>query len=181
MERESIIKKIDFLPCVPNVVVKKKTGGIRVCVGLVHGNKAIIPSSYPLPTFDELSCKLHGSKVFTKLDMRWSYLQCPLAKESRYLTAFNTVNRVYQFKRMAVGLASAPAAFQKIVTEILHGILGCFNLLGDVIVYGNTIQEHDERPQTVLTHFVEHIMLLQVAKCDLGKSETEFNGHVISD
>ena len=82
---------------------------------------------------------------------------------------------------IATGLTSASAAFQTIVTEILHGIPGCLNLLDDVIVYGNIIQEHDERLHAALTRFVEHDVLLQVAKCDLCKSEIEFNGHVISD
>ena len=61
-----LITSIDSSPCVSNiVVVKKKTGGcIRVCVGVVNINKAIIPSSYPLPTFDELSCKLYVLNSF---------------------------------------------------------------------------------------------------------------------
>ena len=75
----------------------------------------------------------------------------------------------------------ASAAFQNIVTEILHGISRCFNLLDNTIVYGNIIQEHDERLHAVLTPFIEHGVLLQVAKCYLGKSEMEFNGHVMSD
>ena len=32
----------------------------------------------------------------------------------------------------------------------------------------------------MLTHFVEHGVLLQVVKCDLGNSVIEFNRHVIS-
>ena len=96
--------------------------------------------------------------------MRWSFLQCPLAKESRNLTAFVTANGFDQFKRIAAGLFSALTAFKKIATEILLGITGCFNLLDDVIVYSNTIQEHDETLHAVLTRFVEHGVLLQVAK-----------------
>ena len=99
IERKGIIEKIYSLTCVSNsIVVKKKIRGIRVSVGLVNVNKAITLSSYPLPTFDELSRKLYGSKFCTKLDSCWPYVQCLLGKESCYLTAFVTANGVYQFK-----------------------------------------------------------------------------------
>ena len=65
-------------------------------------------------------------------------------------------------------MASVSVAFQKIVTEILLEIPGCFNLLNDIIVYGNTIQEHDEKLYAVSTRFFEHGVLFHVAKCDLG-------------
>ena len=97
-------------------------------------NKAIIPSSYLLPTFEELSAKLHSSKYFSKVDMRWGFLQVPLAKEFLYLTAFITADAVYQYKRVCFGMTSALVAFKKIVAEILHGTPGCFNLLDNAIV-----------------------------------------------
>ena len=53
-------------------------------------------------------------------------------------------------------------------------------LLDDVIVYGSTIAEHDERLHAVLERFVKHGVLLKPVKCFLGQTEIEFNGHMIS-
>ena len=46
-----IIEPVDASPWISNsVVVKKKTGALRVCVDLRAVNKAVIPDRYPLPT-----------------------------------------------------------------------------------------------------------------------------------
>ena len=89
MEIEKTIEKSDASPWVSNLVIaKKKDDNIRLRVGLGTVNKAIITSSYPLPTFKEIVAKLHGSKYFCKLNMRRDYLQVPLNEESHYITAF---------------------------------------------------------------------------------------------
>ena len=47
--KEGIIKKIDASLWVsPIVVIKKKLGGIRICVDLREPNKAVVTDSYPL-------------------------------------------------------------------------------------------------------------------------------------
>jgi len=51
-----IIKQVNALPCICNmVVVRKKSGGLRICMDLRAVNKAIIPNKNPLPTTEELT------------------------------------------------------------------------------------------------------------------------------
>ena len=57
-----LIEKVDASPWVSNLVlVRKKDNKLRICIDLTCVNKAIIPASYPLPTFDELTGQLAGS------------------------------------------------------------------------------------------------------------------------
>ena len=84
MEASGVIERIDASPWMWNVVaVKKKDGSLRLCVNLTGVNKALILNRYPLPTIDELTAKLAGSTVFSKIDLLWGYLQLPLATECR--------------------------------------------------------------------------------------------------
>ena len=128
MEAEGIIERTDASPCISNIVVaQKKTGGVRVCIDIRNANKNIIPGSQPLPTFDELSSDLTGSCIFSKLDLKWGYLQLKLAEESRYMTTFTSDFGVFRFCRLSFGLSSGPAAYQKVIAAILEGINGVFN------------------------------------------------------
>lgn len=64
------VNQLMLPPWISNlVIVRKKSGGIRVCVDLRSVNKAVIPDKYPLPTAEELTTHFYGSTVFTKLDL----------------------------------------------------------------------------------------------------------------
>jgi len=76
-----IIERIESSTWMSNLVVaRKKDGNIRLCVNLKKVNKAVIPTRYPLPTMDELVSTPAGAKVFSKIDLKWGYLQVPLAE-----------------------------------------------------------------------------------------------------
>ncbi|XP_003731307.2 uncharacterized protein K02A2.6-like [Strongylocentrotus purpuratus] len=183
LESDGIIERIDSSPWVSNLVIaRRKNGDLRLCVDLRAVNKAIIPDKYPLPTMNELSASFHGAKVFSKLDMRRSYLQVPLAEQSRHLTAFNTHIGMFQYRRMTYGLNSAPSAFQKIVSSVLAGIEGTLNLLDDVVVFGEDKAQHDQRLAEVMTRLAKHNLTLNEAKCTFAASDIDFLGyHVTAD
>ena len=91
MVRGGVLKQIDAADRVSNMVVAHKSNGnIRICVDLTNVNKAIIPGRYPLPTIDELAEFFAGSRIFSKIDLRWGYLQVKLHESSRHLTSMIT-------------------------------------------------------------------------------------------
>eukprot|EP00795_Rhopilema_esculentum_P011154 gene11154-biopygen13507 len=67
----------------PIVAVPKKDGSVRICVDMRMANQAIDRVRYPIPTVNDISLELNGSKYFTKLDLSQAYHQLPLAEESR--------------------------------------------------------------------------------------------------
>jgi hypothetical protein len=181
MEASGVIERVDASPWTSNVVAaKKKDGSLRLCVNLTAVNKALILDRYPLPTMDELTAKLTGSTVFSKVDLLWGYLQLPLAKESRYLTAFLTHEGVWQFKSLPFGLATGPSAFHKVIRKVLEGLDGCVSILDDILVYGRSMAEHDERLRRVLDRLVKYNATVNRDKCVIGVPEVEFNGHRVS-
>ena len=72
----------------PVVVVPKPGGDIRLCIDMRRADEATRRARHPLPTVDEITHSMNGSKMFNKLDLKWGYHQLELIPESRGITTF---------------------------------------------------------------------------------------------
>ena len=181
LETDGIIEKINASPWTSNmVVVKKPDGGVRICIDLSQANQAVVADRYPLPTIEELTKDFAGATYFSKLDLKWGYLQVLLHPDARYLTGMITPLGLFRWTRMPFGLSSAPSAFQKIIAAIIKGCMGSRNLLDDIAVWGRTKAEHDERLAAVLKRLDKYNVRLNAAKCLCGVTEMDYIGHHFS-
>ena len=98
-------------------------------------------------------------------------------------TAFSTRRGQWEFNRMPFGLCGAPATFQRIMNVILRDQVWrkCVIYLDDVLIFGKTIKEHNERLEEVLKQFRVSGMKLSPHKCNFLKSEVRYLGHIISN
>ncbi|KAI4894806.1 hypothetical protein NFI96_001731 [Prochilodus magdalenae] len=179
--KEGIIERVDASPWVsPIVVTQKKNGGIRMCVDFREPNKAIVVDCYPLPHIDELLSRLRGASVFSTIDLQSAYHQVLLHPDSRDLTAFITHEGLFRFCRVPYGLASAPAAFQKMMSSILQGLSNVANYLNDIIIWGRTSDEHECYLQAVLKCLKDAGLQLNVSKCCFHQTKLRFLGHTLT-
>ena len=81
---------------------------------------------------DELLSTLAGSIMFSTIGLESAYHQLPLHPDSRDLTAFITHEGLFRFCRVPCGLASAPSAFQKMMSVVLQGVPNVNNYLDDI-------------------------------------------------
>ena len=82
----------------PVMIVPKNNGEILLWVDMRQANQAIMRRRYPFPTVDEVLHTMNGSKVFSKLDLKWGYHQLELSPESREITTFATPDGLFQYK-----------------------------------------------------------------------------------
>lgn len=164
----------------PMVVVPKGTNDIRLCINMRYPNQAIKREHYPLPLIDTLLNKLKGAMRFSKLDITSAFHHVELHPESRGVTTFMTNRGLMRFKRLTFGINSAPEIFQRIMCEMLAGIDGVVVYIDDVVVWGKTREEHDERLAKVLAALESNRALLNKDKCLIGVSELEILGFKVS-
>ena len=81
---------------------RKPDGTLCICLDPRDLNKAIIREHYKAPTLEEISHKLAGAKVFSKLNAKDGFWSVHLDNASSHLTTFNTHKGRYRFLRMSL-------------------------------------------------------------------------------
>ena len=158
----------------PLVLVLKPGGQIRVCMDPGTLNEAIQREHFAIPTAEEISACLHGSKYFTTLDATSGFLQLKLDEESSYTMTFASPFGRYRYLRLPFGIKSAPEVFHRTVAELFSDIEGVETYVDDFLIHGATEEEHDARLKLVLDR-CRSINLHLRASASLNKQ----NSHIL--
>ena len=78
------------------------------------------------------------------------------------------------------GICSAPEVYQHVVQQILQGCEGAANILDDIIIHGQSTEEHDRRLEQVLKKLRERNLTLNPDKCEFHMSQMTFMGLLLS-
>ena len=129
--------------CAGMVVVPKSEDHVRICVDLTRLNESVCRVRHPLPLVEQILAQICGAKYLSKLDANCGFWQIPLSPESSLLTTFITPFGRFCFRRLSIGITSAPEHFQKWMSLILDGIEGVLCLMDDILIHERMQEEHD--------------------------------------
>ena len=110
---------------------------------------------HPIPTTKEILASIEGSRFFSKLDLKQGFHQVELAEESREITTFISSFGVYRYKRLTMGVNASPEHFQYIIQQALAGLEGVQNMADDILLYADSIEEHDKRLDALMKRLSE--------------------------
>lgn len=181
LENLDIIEKVEKpSKWVSPIVVVPKKEGVRLCVDMRRANEAVRRERFPIPTTEEVLQDLNKSAVFSKVDILMAYHQIELCDDSREITTFMTHRGMYRYKRLLFGVSCAPEMYNKVITQVLSGLKGVNNIFDDIIVHGETVEQHNERLEAVLSRLQERGLTLNYEKCQFNMTHIEFMGVVLS-
>jgi hypothetical protein len=150
----------------------------RLVVDFRKRNEGSISDDYALPLTSQIMRGLTKAKIFTKFDVRSGFSNIRMAPGHEPATAFKTFYGLYEYQVMPMGLATAPAVFQRFMNSILAPCLDlfCFVYLDDIIVFSNTQEEHDKHVTRILEILEANQLHLKPSKCVWSVSEITFLG-----
>ena len=105
----------------PTFCVKKATGGWRIVHAFNKLNDATIPAQTPIPRKDMVLDTMSGSEIYSAIDLTDGFYQILMRESDIPLTAVSTPSGMLsEWLVMPQGLKNAPAAFNRMVTQVFR-------------------------------------------------------------
>ncbi|XP_071909560.1 uncharacterized protein [Coffea arabica] len=164
------------------VMVKKDTGGWRMCVDFTDLNKACPKDCYPLPRIDALVDSAMGYEVLCFLDAFKGYHQIEMSEEDQEKTAFYTDQGVYCYTTMPFGLKNAGATYQRLINRLFKNQIGrnVEAYVDDILVKSLATSSFLSDLREVFGVLRDSRMKLNPNKCVFGVTSGKFLGYLVS-
>ena len=163
-------------------LANKPGGGVRPCLDFRILNTKTITDSHPLPLLKDFTKKIHGSVMFSKVDLRSAFFNILIWPAHKHKTlTLSPWGGSFAFNRLPFGLSSGPSSWQKVLEWVLKDVENAFIYLDDILVWGKTKEDHDETLRAVFERLADNKMALSLEKCLFGKSSVDYLGYNVSN
>ena len=155
----------------------------RFCVDFRQINSKTLVQAYPMVNMDQVLSSLNGVRYMSNLDCEQGFWQVPIPREHRERVSFITPDGQFQYVTMPFGLSGSPSTFQRLMDLVLGTLKWsiCLCFLDDVLVFGKTLEEHNERLDIVLTAIGKAGLTLKGRKCFFAFQQLKFLGHIVDE
>jgi hypothetical protein len=133
--------------------------------------------------FEDTISTLLGSKYFSVLDCYSGFWQVSIKEEHKERTGFTVPFGHFEFNRPPFGLSNSPTNFQRLMDEVLKGLIGteAWIFIDDVIIYTKSAEEHAMRLENVFQRFENANLQLHPGKCVFAQPQVKYLGFELSE
>ena len=165
------------------VIVRKKTGEIRLCINFRALNAVTVRNSFPLPRIEEALQTVKSAMCFTSIDLAQGYLQLAMDEADIHKTAFRAgLSGLYKFTHMPFGLSNMGASFCHLMEMCLgdQQYLTLLFYLDNICIFSSSVDEMLNRIEMVLKHLQDFNLKIKPKKSFFFQSKVLFLGHMLS-
>ncbi|GBN24003.1 Transposon Tf2-8 polyprotein [Araneus ventricosus] len=116
-------------------------------------NSQTLKDKYPIPCIADFTAELHGSKIFSRIDLIKAYHQIPIHSEDIHKTAICT-------------------PFDE-VTRLLPGV---YAFVDGILIASKNPEQHCQHLKALFSRLDEYDLCTNVSKCIFGASTIDFLG-----
>jgi len=167
----------------PFFFVPKQDGKERPVQDYRWLNSHTIRNKYPLPRIDDVLNRMRGSKVFSKLDVRWGFNNVRIKEGDEWKAAFLTKFGLFEPLVMFFGLCNSPATFQQLMDHVFQELIRKLVLeiyMDDSNLHHATIEEHRQDVRAFLEICRREKLFFRFDKCEFEVPQVAFLGTIIS-
>ena len=163
-----------------HLVSKANTTELRLVGDYKVLNKMLTSGSYPLPHLRTAYELLHGSNIFSTVDLKSAFHHVPIALEDVHKTTIRTLVGAYAFTITPFGLSTSVQVFQRLIDTVICGLPFVYAYVDDILIFSKDEKEHLEHHSILFQRLNNFGLAINLKKCRFGSNENRFLGHVIT-
>ncbi len=165
-------------------IVPKRDGGWRPIINLRKLNSFVHTPHFKMENVLSLRDVMKKGDWLVKIDLKDAYLTVPMAKAHQKYLRFQWQGKIYEFKSLPFGLATAPITFTKLLRPVVAYLrqqgVRLVVYLDDILLMAETpelLQQHIQLTMSLLTDLG---FILNLKKCVLTPCRRlEFLGFIV--
>ena len=159
---------------------KDGQGGVRLAVDYRYVNKYTIGDAFPMPEITEVIQKIGRAKYISICDAKSGYWQTPVRKDHQWLTAFVYDGGLFEWVRTPFGMKASGSTFVRVIQHILQPLKRfAAAYADDMSVFSDSWPLHLQQLEKFLQAIRGAGLTLNLKKCNFGRSEVKFCGHLV--
>ena len=164
-----------------HMVPKKDSSDWRPVGDYRSLNAQTIKDRYGVPNILDFTAELHGTKIYSHVDLIKAYHQIPINPADVHKSAIITPFGLFESLRMQFGLCNASSTFQRFVDEVTRNLKGVYAFVDDILIASKSKEDHVLHLRALFERLEYYGLSINPSKCTLGVKSLNFLGFKVSE